>query len=31
MIIESKLAIGFWGLVAVVAAIFFLSVYRESI
>ena len=31
MIIESKLAIGFWGLVAVVAAIFFLAVYRESI
>jgi hypothetical protein len=31
MILESKLAIGFWGVVAVVAAIFFLSVYRESI
>jgi hypothetical protein len=31
MMIESKLAIGFWGLVAVVAVIFFLSVYRESI
>jgi hypothetical protein len=31
MILESKLAIGFWGVVAVIAAIFFLSVYRESI
>jgi hypothetical protein len=31
MMLESKLAMGFWGLVAVIAAIFFLSVYRESI
>jgi hypothetical protein len=29
--LESKLAMGFWGLVGVVAAIFFLSVYRGSI
>ena len=31
MMLESKLAMGFWGLVRVVAAIFFLSVYRGSI
>mgnify|MGYP005634658285 FL=1 len=31
MMLESKLAMGFWGLVGVVAAIFFLSVYRGSI
>ena len=29
--IESKLAIGFWGLIGVIAAMFFLSVYREYI
>ena len=31
MMIESKLAIGFWVLIGVIAAMFFLSVYREYI
>jgi hypothetical protein len=31
MILEAKLAIGFWGTVGAVALILFLSVYREHI